>query len=34
MAKGYRKWVQADQQLANPYMGKEMLVCGGESKWE
>ena len=32
MAKGYKKWVQADAKMANPYMGKRMLMCGGKTK--
>lgn len=34
MAAGYKKWVQPTEDLANPYMGKRMLRCGGESSWE
>jgi len=34
MTKGYRKWVQPSQDLENPYMGRKMLACGGESTWE
>lgn len=34
MAKGFKKWVQSDEQLANPYMGQKMLTCGGGSEWE
>lgn len=34
MAKGYRKWVQPNEDMANPYMGKKMLACGGESTWQ
>ncbi len=30
MAKGYKKWIQLDQEMANPYMGKRMLKCGGK----
>jgi Cu(I)/Ag(I) efflux system membrane fusion protein len=29
MARGYKKWVQRDQKMMNPYMGKAMLECGG-----
>ena len=29
MAKGYQKWLQLDPDMANPYMGKRMLKCGG-----
>lgn len=31
MAKGYKKWLQADSEMANPYMGKRMLKCGGKT---
>lgn len=31
MAKGYKKWLQADNDMANPYMGKRMLKCGGKT---
>lgn len=34
MVKGYNKWVQPTENLENPYMGKRMLTCGGESSWE
>jgi Cu(I)/Ag(I) efflux system membrane fusion protein len=34
MAKGYKKWVQVDAKLENPFMGKKMLECGGKSSWE
>jgi Cu(I)/Ag(I) efflux system membrane fusion protein len=34
MVKGYRKWVQPSSEMANPYMGKKMLACGGESTWK
>ena len=34
MVKGYRKWIQPSQEMANPYMGKKMLACGGESTWK
>jgi Cu(I)/Ag(I) efflux system membrane fusion protein len=34
MAKGYRKWVQPNDAMSNPYMGKKMLACGGESTWQ
>jgi hypothetical protein len=30
MAKGYKKWIQRDDTMANPYMGKRMLKCGGK----
>ena len=31
MKEGFNKWLQPDGELANPYMGKEMLQCGGDS---
>jgi Cu(I)/Ag(I) efflux system membrane fusion protein len=34
MVSGYRKWVQQSSEMANPYMGKQMLACGGESTWD
>ena len=34
MVKGYNKWVQVSQDMANPYMGKAMLACGGASTWQ
>ncbi len=34
MVSGYNKWVQPTNNLENPYMGKRMLTCGGESSWE
>lgn len=34
MVTGYNKWVQPTKDLENPYMGKRMLTCGGESSWE
>ncbi len=34
MATGYQKWVQTNEQLANPYMGQRMLACGGPTDWE
>jgi len=30
MAEGYQKWVQVDETLKNPYMGKKMLECGSK----
>jgi hypothetical protein len=30
MAKGYKRWVQPEAKLANPYMGSKMLECGTE----
>ena len=34
MVAGYNKWVQPSKELQNPYMGKRMLTCGGESSWQ
>lgn len=34
MVSGYKKWVQPSANLQNPYMGKRMLACGGESTWQ
>ena len=35
MAKGYQRWVQLEEKMANPYMGKRMLECGmGISPWK
>jgi membrane fusion protein, copper/silver efflux system len=33
MAPGYRKWVQTQPGVSNPYMGKKMLECGSSSSW-
>ena len=33
MAKGYPKWVQASETVANPYMGAEMPSCGVKTDW-
>ena len=30
MAKGYQKWIQIGDEMANPYMGAKMLHCGGK----
>jgi len=34
MAQGYKKWVQSNAQISNPYMGTKMLECGTPSKWD
>ena len=35
MAKGYKRWVQVTEKMANPYMGKRMLECGmGIDPWK
>ncbi len=33
MEKGYNKWLQPTEELANPYMGRSMLQCGGASEF-
>jgi hypothetical protein len=33
MAQGYEKWVQVSDEIENPYMGTEMLACGGKTTW-
>ncbi len=33
MAQGYKKWVQMDEKVANPYMGTEMIECGSKAAW-
>jgi membrane fusion protein, copper/silver efflux system len=30
MTKGFSRWLQPSEQMANPYMGKKMLLCGSE----
>ena len=32
MAQGYGKWLQKEEQMANPYMGQRMLECGSKSE--
>lgn len=32
--KGYAKWIQVDDTLSNPYLGKGMLRCGVPSEWQ
>lgn len=34
MAKGYQKWVQLEEKMANPYMGQRMLECGSKVPME
>jgi len=34
MTDTYKKWVQVDDQIKNPYMGSRMLGCGTSSTWE
>ncbi|WNG51762.1 efflux RND transporter periplasmic adaptor subunit [Archangium minus] len=34
MEKGFNKWVQRNQAMENPYMGRRMLACGVESEWK
>jgi len=31
MARGFKKWVQTEKKMMNPYMGKAMLECGGDT---
>ncbi|MEZ4226824.1 MAG: DUF3347 domain-containing protein [Polyangiaceae bacterium] len=33
MAKGYKRWIQPNDRMANPYMGKKMLECGSKVGW-
>lgn len=33
MAEGYQQWVQTSEALENPYMGQQMLACGGAGDW-
>ena len=33
MAKGYKKWIQPNDKLENPYMGSSMLHCGSKSSF-
>lgn len=33
VSKGYGKWLQPTDQLANPYFGSSMLQCGVASSW-
>ncbi|MCB9730943.1 MAG: DUF3347 domain-containing protein [Deltaproteobacteria bacterium] len=34
MAKGYKKWVQTTEKVANPYMGKTMGQCGSKTEMQ
>jgi Cu(I)/Ag(I) efflux system membrane fusion protein len=34
MAQGYKQWVQPNEKLENPYMGKSMLECGTPGQWK
>jgi hypothetical protein len=34
MAQGYPKWVQLEEKMMNPYMGKRMLQCGAKTDWK
>lgn len=34
MTDTYKKWVQVDDEIKNPYMGSRMLGCGMASNWE
>jgi hypothetical protein len=33
MAQGYKKWVQSDDAISNPYMGSDMPKCGTEARF-
>lgn len=33
MAEGYQQWVQTSGKPENPYMGQQMLACGGAGSW-
>ena len=33
MAQDYDRWIQLEEQMANPYMGERMLECGSEVDW-
>lgn len=33
MAKGYKKWVQVNDKVSNPYFGSEMPECGAEASF-
>lgn len=33
MADGFQKWVQTNDKISNPYMGKRMLACGSAVAW-
>jgi Cu(I)/Ag(I) efflux system membrane fusion protein len=33
MTEGYPRWIQPSDEMANPYMGQEMLTCGSEKDW-
>lgn len=33
MAPGYKKWVQVNEEISNPYMGAKMLQCGSSAAW-
>ena len=33
MAQDYKFWIQKDQKINNPYMGKEMLECGAPASF-
>lgn len=34
MVKGYNRWVQRAEKMANPYMGQRMLACGTKTDFE
>ena len=33
MVQIYQKWVQREEKMATPYMGKKMLECGSANEW-
>jgi|GEM_PF-91312 len=33
MTGGFNKWMQAEEEMENPYMGTAMLTCGSEADW-
>jgi hypothetical protein len=34
MTDTYRKWIQTDSEISNPYMGTRMLSCGTQATWQ
>jgi membrane fusion protein, copper/silver efflux system len=34
MAEGYKRWVQTNANVSNPYMGKKMPTCGSAAPWK
>ena len=33
MEEGFNKWLQPTEEMANPFMGEEMLTCGSRDDW-